>query len=96
LILDEPYESLDIKARWSLEGTILRAMAEITSATIMALHRLDEIPSGATHACLIKDGTVIGSGPIDSTLTSENVSRLYDVPILLSRTRGRFHYEPAP
>jgi len=95
LILDEPYESLDIKARWSLEGTILRTMREAGSTTITALHRLDEIPPGATHACLMKGGTVIRGGPIDATLTSENVSVLYDVPILLSRVRGRFHYEPA-
>lgn len=95
LILDEPYESLDIKARWSLEGTILRTMAEVGCTSITALHRLDEIPPAATHACLIRGGTLIGSGEIEATLTSETVSRLYDVPIRLSRSRGRFHYEPA-
>lgn len=96
LILDEPYESLDIKARWGLERNIVRYMGQPESTTVTALHRFDEIPPLATHCCLMSGGRVNEAGRIDEVLDSESVSRLYDVSISLRRENGRFHYEPGP
>jgi iron complex transport system ATP-binding protein len=95
VILDEPYESLDIKARWSLENSLIRFMEQPATTSITAMHRLDEIPPRTTHACLLRQGTVMASGPIETVLTSENASALYEVPIALSRINGRFFYERA-
>lgn len=95
LLLDEPYESLDLKARWTLEESLLRYMREPGATSIAALHRLDEIPPTATHACLLSKGKVQASGPIDSVLNSESVSALYDVSVSLTKRNGRYHYERA-
>lgn len=95
VLLDEPYESLDIKARWSLESTLSRYMEQPRAASVTALHRLDEIPPGATHVCLLSKGTVLAAGTVDDVLDSERVSGFYEVPILLSKRNGRFQYERA-
>jgi molybdate transport system ATP-binding protein len=76
LILDEPYEGLDIDARKHLSSAI-DDLIRSGIPTIIVTHRFDEIPRGITHVCGLKEGRVIVSGPRESVLTPETVARLY-------------------
>ena len=49
-----------------------------------SLH-LDEVPDGMTHALLLRDGLVVGSGPIGLTLTSQTLSDCFEMPLTLER-----------
>lgn len=82
LILDEPAAGLDIAAREQLT----RSLSEFISAadspnTILITHHVEEIPPAATHALLLKTGTVVAAGPINQVITSGNLSETFDIAL---------------
>jgi len=91
LLLDEPSASLDLGARERLLQ-LLSGYAQSSSspAMIMVTHHVEEIPPGFTHALLLRDGSVQAAGPLDETLTAENLERTFGMPFELTRHDGRF------
>ena len=91
LLLDEPAASLDLGARESLLQLLSGYAREANApAIIMVTHHVEEIPRGFTHVLLLGGGSIVASGPIASTLTSETLSRAFDLPIELTETDGRY------
>jgi len=91
LTLDEPCEGLDMKSRQSfLAGLSLVAGSGETSIVVVT-HRTEDIPAGFSHCLLLRDGTEIASGPIDSVITSKNMSLCFDVRISVKKQRGVFY-----
>ncbi|MGB3413122.1 MAG: ABC transporter ATP-binding protein [Microbacteriaceae bacterium] len=91
LLLDEPAASLDLGSREHLIRLLSTfASSPIAPAMVMVTHHVEEIPPGFTHALLLKDGKVLAQGELDSVVTAENLSSLYDLPILLDSSQGRF------
>ena len=91
LLLDEPTASLDLGAREELLGLLGGyAQAPTTPAMIMVTHHVEEIPVGFTHVLLMRDGGVVAAGPIDATLTAENLSETFGMTISLTSDNGRF------
>jgi len=91
LLLDEPTASLDLGAREELL-TLLSgyAQAPTTPAMVMVTHHVEEIPVGFTHVMLMRDGAIVASGPIGDTLTAENLTETFGMPITLSSEDGRY------
>ena len=91
LLLDEPVASLDIGSR---EATIKilggYASHPEAPAIIMVTHHLEEIPTGFTHALILRDGQISASGPITQTLTTEKLSEAYGIPLEVVFFGGRF------
>ena len=92
LLLDEPASGLDLGGREDL----LQALFEILGGkyaptTLMVTHHVEEIPKGTTHALLLRDGKVTVAGPLEETLTSENLSETFGSDIKLTTVGGRFH-----
>ena len=52
---------------------------------------MEEIPEGITHALLLRDGDVVAAGPIDTTLTGENLSQTFGLPLTVEHSDGRWH-----
>ena len=91
LLLDEPTASLDLGAREELLGLLGGyAQAPTTPAMVMVTHHVEEIPLGFTHVLLLRDGGVVAAGPIDETLTAQNLSDTFGMPIALRSDGGRF------
>lgn len=92
LLLDEPGAGMDIAGREDLVARLTElAEDEFAPATILVTHHLEEIPSGFTHVLMLRDGEVVASGPIDSTITEENLKLTYGVEFDLVKTKhGRF------
>jgi iron complex transport system ATP-binding protein len=91
LLLDEPAASLDLGAREELLALLSGyAQAPTTPAMVMVTHHVEEIPVGFTHVLLIRDGRVVAAGPMAETLTAENLTAAFDVPITLSSDAGRY------
>ena len=91
LLLDEPAAGLDVGGREDL----LRRFAEFSNdptapATVLVTHHIEEIPLGTTHALLLKDGVIAVSGPVLQVITSEHVSAIFQTPIEVTSTAGRF------
>lgn len=91
LLLDEPTASLDLGAREELLALLGGyAQAPTTPAMVMVTHHVEEIPVGFTHVLLLRDGAAVAAGPIAETLTAENLTTTFGLPIALSSEDGRY------
>ncbi len=91
LLLDEPSASLDLGAREELLGLLSGyAQAPTTPAMIMVTHHVEEIPIGFTHVLLLRDGKAVAAGPLAETLTAENLTATFGMPIVLTEGGGRY------
>jgi len=91
LLLDEPAAGLDLGAREDL----VRRLADLAAdpdapAIVLVTHHVEEIPPGFTHALLMRDGGIVAQGLLRDTMTSENLSKTFDLPLELSYQDGRF------
>lgn len=92
LLLDEPASGLDLGGREDL----MQALTEIIGGkfaptTLMVTHHVEEIPKGVTHVLLLRNGKATAAGPLEETLTSENLSETFGKDIELTTLGERFH-----
>ena len=91
LLLDEPAAGLDLGGREDILRRISQFAAEPTApATVIVTHHIEEIPAGTTHVLLLKNGLVVRQGLIEDNLTSDSLSEIYGIPILLEMNYGRY------
>jgi iron complex transport system ATP-binding protein len=84
LLLDEPYNSLDIGARHSF-GECVRALAAKGHAIVLVTHELSEIPPEIDRVILVKDGKIFAQGEKAEILSSELISSLFGIPLSVRR-----------
>jgi len=91
LLLDEPAAGLDLPAREDLVAR-LGALARDRGAPPMVLvtHHLEEIPPGATHALLLREGRAVAAGPVDETLTAPLLSEAFGMAVHLEHRDDRW------
>jgi iron complex transport system ATP-binding protein len=91
LLLDEPAAGLDLGGREALLRMLSRLASDPESPTqVLVSHHVEEIPTGFTHALLIREGQVIEAGPIDATLRSSVLSTTFGLPLRVLSHRGRW------
>ena len=91
LLLDEPASSLDLGGREDLLKRIEAFASDVLApATVIVTHHIEEIPSGTTHALLLKEGRATAQGVIDSVINDVNLSTAYGLPITVQSQGGRF------
>ncbi|GAA4838194.1 ABC transporter ATP-binding protein [Garicola koreensis] len=91
LLLDEPGAGLDLAGREALVARTAELVSDETApATVLVTHHLEEIPPGFTHVLLLRDGEAVAAGPMEQTLTSQNLSATFDVPLELAERGGRY------
>jgi iron complex transport system ATP-binding protein len=91
LLLDEPAAGLDLGGREDLLQRLNGLASDPTSpSTIIVTHHVEEIPRGTTHCLLLMDGVAIAQGELRHVLTSENLSRAYQIAVEVQEEGGRF------
>lgn len=91
LLLDEPASSLDLGGREDLLKRIeVFAKDPLAPATVIVTHHIEEIPAGTTHALLLKEGSEVAKGDINTVITDLNLSNAYGLPISVQSEGGRF------
>jgi iron complex transport system ATP-binding protein len=91
LVLDEPFAGLDLGAREHLIRRLSTLCGDPSSPPlVLVTHHVEEIPVGATHALLLRDGLVVASGEIATVLTSERISQTFGLAVELTSAAGRF------
>jgi iron complex transport system ATP-binding protein len=91
LLLDEPASSLDLGGREDLLQRLEKLSADpLAPATVIVTHHVEEIPTGTTHALLLRDGEVVAQGAIDRVLTDAFMSAAYGLSISVQSEGGRY------
>jgi iron complex transport system ATP-binding protein len=91
LLLDEPAAGLDLGGREDLVARLAElAQDPDAPALVLVTHHVEEIPPGFTHALLIREGTIVAQGLLGATVTSENLSKTFGMPLQVTYSAGRF------
>jgi iron complex transport system ATP-binding protein len=91
LLLDEPAAGLDLAGRETLVRALTRLARDPGApALVLVTHHVEEVPPGFTHALLMRQGTVVAAGPLEQTLTEDNLSAAFGLPLKVTRTEGRY------
>ena len=91
LLLDEPAAGLDLGGREDLVRRIARLAADGTASTmVMVTHHVEEVPSGFTHAMLMRRGSVLAAGLLERVFTEVNLSKCFGVPLAVEHRNSRW------
>lgn len=76
LILDEPFDGLDMTSRKQMEAILSRLMARRVHILFIT-HRVEEIFSDLTHVLLMQDGSIAARGEKSEILHNGRLGALY-------------------
>jgi len=97
LLLDEPAAGLDMGARERLLASLAALAADpLTPPIVLVTHHAEEIPTGMTHAALLRAGRFVAAGPIGEVLVSDAVSACFGVAVTVGHEAGRWWSRAAP
>lgn len=91
LLLDEPFNALDLPSREDLIDTMHRlATGRPGLTTVTVTHHLEELSPAIGHALLLREGRVHASGAVGDVLTDEHMSACFGRPVRVGRYEGRW------
>ncbi|MFD8738629.1 ABC transporter ATP-binding protein [Streptomyces sp. NPDC059618] len=91
LLLDEPFNALDLPSREDLVEAMQRlAESRPDLATVTVTHHLEELSPAVGHALLLREGRVLAQGPVDVTLTDPWMTSCFGRRITVARHGGRW------
>src|SRR5204862_86743 len=91
MLLDEPAAGLDLGGREDLVRRLGDLAADTEApAMVLVTHHVEEIPPSFTDVLMMRDGKVVAAGPIPLTLTAENLSATFGLPLVLERHGERW------
>ncbi len=90
LVLDEPTNSLDLRATYELRDAV-RGIAQSGLSVMLVTHHLADIIPEIERVILIKRGRIVDDGPKEELLTSARLTELFGVRIEVGR-RGDFYH----
>jgi iron complex transport system ATP-binding protein len=89
LLLDEPTAHLDLKHQVGVLELVRALASERNLAVVMTLHDLNQASLYADRIALLQQGEIVAQGTAGEVFTSELLSRVYGVPVSVSRHPGR-------
>lgn len=91
LLLDEPFNALDLPSREDLVDAMQRlAESRPGLATVTVTHHLEELSPAVSHTLLLREGRVLARGSVDETLTDTWLTGCFGRPITVARHDGRW------
>ncbi len=91
MLLDEPAAGLDLTGREDLVQRLGDLAADTEApALVLVTHHVEEIPPSFTDVLMLREGRVVAAGPIEPTLTEENLSATFGLPLVLERHDDRW------
>jgi iron complex transport system ATP-binding protein len=94
LVLDEPTNGLDLRARHQLLA-ILRRLARSGTTLLLVTHQLDAVIPEIIRAVLLREGQVVGDGPVGELLRDGPLSALFETPLKVVEANGYRQVLPA-
>lgn len=90
LLLDEPANSLDLRAQKELRD-IVRKLARTGTGIILVTHHLPDVIPEIERVILLREGRVIADGPKAEVLTAEWLRNLFGTKVELLERGGHYH-----
>jgi len=91
VLLDEPAAGLDLGGREDLVRRLAELAADPDAPTlVLVTHHVEEIPPGFGHALLLREGSVVAQGLLADTITGENLTKTFGLPLLVRHEADRF------
>lgn len=91
LVLDEPTNSLDVRATYELRE-LIRRIAQAGTTIVLVTHHLADIIPEINRVILLRDGRIALDGAKDEVLTSDALTSLFGVPIEVAEHAGYYHW----
>ncbi|CAL9353187.1 MULTISPECIES: ABC transporter ATP-binding protein [unclassified Streptomyces] len=91
LLLDEPFNALDLPSREDLvEAMHQLAEGRPQLATVTVTHHLEELFPAVSHALLLREGRILSRGAVDEVLTDSLLTACFGRDITVARHHGRW------
>ncbi|MEU6476438.1 ATP-binding cassette domain-containing protein [Streptomyces sp. NPDC047017] len=91
LLLDEPFNALDLPSREDLVEAMHRlAQGRPRLSTVTVTHHLEELSPAVSHALLLREGRVLAGGAVREVLTGPWLTACFGRPIAVNRHEGRW------
>ena len=90
LLFDEPANSLDVYAQHGLRETMSR-LARSGVGIVLVTHHVSDIIPEIERVVLMREGRVVADGRKQDLLSSEQLSRLFAMPVEIARKNGHYH-----
>ena len=87
LVLDEPTNALDLKAKHQLLD-LLRQLAQQGTTILLVTHQIEAIIPEISRCVLLEQGQVIGDGTSRAVLQNKTLSRLFGTPLKVIEANG--------
>ncbi len=87
LVLDEPTNGLDLKAKHQLLQ-ILRQLAQAGTTLLLVTHQIEAIIPEINHCVLLRQGQIVGEGTCDDLLQDGPLSALFGTPLRVIEAHG--------
>ncbi|MCQ1535271.1 ABC transporter ATP-binding protein [Methanosarcina sp. KYL-1] len=89
LVLDEPANSLDLKALHTFRESV-RKIARSGKSVILVTHNLQDVIPEISRVVLIREGKIIRDGPKEEVLTDSNLSELFSLSVKVLEKEGYY------
>jgi iron complex transport system ATP-binding protein len=90
LVLDEPTNSLDIRAQREVRDA-MRKLAHNGVTVIVVTHHLPDIVPEIARIVALKDGRIFFDGKKEGLLTAVKMEELFETPVGVEETRGCYN-----
>jgi iron complex transport system ATP-binding protein len=91
MLLDEPAAGLDLGGREDLVRRLGELAADVEApALVLVTHHVEEIPPSFTDVLRLPEGRIVAQGPIEITLTEDNLSKTFGMPLELEQRGERW------
>src|SRR6266849_368624 len=90
LLFDEPSNSLDVFAQHGLRET-MRELAQSGIGIVLVTHHLSDVIPEIDRVVLMRNGKIQADGRKNDLLNPEEISRLFDIPVDITRRDGYYH-----
>ncbi|MFM2081144.1 MAG: hypothetical protein RLZZ219_1826 [Cyanobacteriota bacterium] len=94
LVLDEPTNGLDLRARHQLLAA-LRRLAAAGTTLLLVTHQIETVIPEVSRVLLLREGRLVGDGPAAELLRAEPLGALFDTPLRVVELDGWRQVLPA-
>ena len=87
LILDEPIANLDYKSKFFVVDKI-NELSKLNTKILCVTHDISTITDIYDRVIMLKNGKIIADGQQNNVINSENLKRLYDIQVEVTKNNG--------